>query len=136
MWVLGQAGNNAGAENFLVWVASEWGVPAAVVVVMLLACLYWFMWWLVQWYKRLSAAAFSTARTDLIRGIAVGFGFAAAFFLADLALRWQRNAPFWDRQAWETRIVMIGMFLLVGATTGTSVFQIQRFKKTFIKPGQ
>ena len=105
MFVLGQAGNNPEEENFLVWVASEWGLPCAVALIMLVACFYWFMWWFSRWQIKISAGAFPTARTDWICGIAVGFGFGATFVLADFVLLWQRNAPFWGRQAWETRII-------------------------------
>jgi hypothetical protein len=56
--------------------------------------------------------------------------------LADSVIRWQRQVALWDRQAWETRIVVAAVFLLVGATSGTTVFQVRRFKKTLTKPAR
>jgi hypothetical protein len=136
MGAFAQAGGNAGAQNFLAWVVNVGGVPLLIALVASIGCLHWFLSWFVRWHQRLSAAAFPAARSDLVHGVAVGLGCAAVWLLADFVVLWQRQAPFWNRQAWETRFVMVGMALLVGATVGTTVFQIRRFKKTFTMHGE
>jgi hypothetical protein len=127
MGVFAQAGN----QNFLAWLVNIGGIPFLIGVLASIGCLYWFIWWFTRWHQRLSAAAFPTVRRDLILGVVAGLGCAAVYLLADFVILLQRNAPFWNRQAWETRILMIGMLILVSATTGTTVFKIRRFKRSF-----
>jgi hypothetical protein len=135
MFAFAPARNIAEDQSFLVWVYQTGGATSVLFMLGLFGCMFWYMWWFSRWWRRLSAAAFSMTRNDLFRGVGVGFGLAAVWLLTETVIIWQRQAPFLTRQAWETRIVGTGMFLIVGATTATTVFQIRRFKRTFTKPG-
>jgi len=128
MAVFAQAGNNPAGQN-LVWLVNAGGIPLLIALLAAIAFVHWFIWWLMRWSQRLPASGFPVARTDLIRGIIAGVALAAVWLPADFLILWQRQAPFWGRQAWETRCIMTGMSLLLGATLGTAVFRIRRFKR-------
>ena len=130
MGVLAQAGNNPQAQDFTAWLFEVGGPPLVIGLFAALAGQFWFIWWFTRWHQRLSSASFTTCRNDVLRGVLAGLGFSALWLLADFAILWQKNAVFWNRQAWETRIVMLGMFLVLGSTVGSTVFRIRRFKKT------
>jgi len=130
MGALAQAGDNPAGQNFLVWVADVGGIPLLVAMIAANVFMIWFMRWIFRWSQTLAAAEFKMTRSDLIRGIIVGVALATLWLFADFLKLWQQQVPFWGRQAWETRIIMMGMLLLLGATGGTTVFQIRRFKRT------
>jgi hypothetical protein len=130
MGALAQVGNNPAGQNFLIWVVNVGGIPLLVALLAAIGLVHWFLWWLCRWHMRLGAGAFPAARSDFIRGIIAGIALAILWLMADFLILWQRQVPFWGRQAWETRCIMMGMSLLLGATVGTKVFQVRRFKRT------
>jgi len=134
MGALAQAGN-PGGQNFLVWVLNAGGIVALVALLAAIGFVHWFIWWQWHWHKRLAAAAFPAARSDLFRGIIAGIALATVWLMVDFLILRQRQAPFWGRQAWESRCIMLGMSLLLGATVGTGVFHIRRFKGTLAGRG-
>jgi hypothetical protein len=135
MWTFAQAGNNPNGPNFLEWAAQVGGAPLVILVLLAIVGQISFIWWFTTWHKLVSAAAYPNVRTDWIRGIIAGFGFGIALLLLHFVLARQLQAPIWNRQAWEGRGFMMGMFLLGGATVGSTIFQIRRFRRTLRKPG-
>ena len=135
MGALAQVTNNPAGQNFLVWVMNVGGIPSLIALLAALGLVYWFIWWLCHWHKRLAAAAFPAVRSDLLRGIVAGIALAIVWLMSDFLMLWQRQVPFWGRQAWETRCIIMGMSLLLGAAVGTTVFQVRRFKRTLADRG-
>jgi hypothetical protein len=109
------------------------GVPLLIALLASLAGIYWLIWWIVRWHKKLATVEFPTSFNDVIRGLMAGIACATLWLTVDFAIRWQQNDPFWDRQAWECRLVMALILLLNGVTTGTAVFKIRRFKRRSLK---
>jgi hypothetical protein len=117
---------NVANANFLVWSIERWEVSGLVVLIALMLCTHYLMFWFVVWSTKLPVQRFPMAAA-CAAGIAAACGFCAL----PMFILWEAGQPPWNRQAWEAIGPMIAVSFIFGGIVASPLVKIRDCQRAF-----